>query len=191
MKKILLLVTLLSIMIGASAQTEKGNFMVSGSTSLMIDNSKTKLKLEGVTDRESKINSFSFLPSVGYFVADNLAVTANLGYLFKKDKKSDDSERQFLLGVGGMYYFLQDNVRPFISAGVGYVNHKSDDGKDDETFNGLNLNVGGGVAFFIRDNIAINLGIGYNKNNLKHSDNDKIKIEQDQLSAVVGFSLFF
>ncbi|MBE8715253.1 hypothetical protein [Sphingobacterium hungaricum] len=72
MKTILLTLSLLAgIIFTTQAQTEAGKIIVGGR--ININTSKIK-------DSEDKNNGFSILPQVGFFVANNIAIGAQIGY---------------------------------------------------------------------------------------------------------------
>lgn len=61
--------------------------MAGGSTELSYSSVKTTIKYDGETLDESddNLNSFNFKPSFGYFIIDNLALTASLEYTSQKE----------------------------------------------------------------------------------------------------------
>jgi hypothetical protein len=77
MKKLLLsLLAVSALAFTTQAQTEKGNFMVGGNVEFN----------SGKTDGNPKSNiNFSVVPSVGYFIANDVAVGTGIGYQFSKD----------------------------------------------------------------------------------------------------------
>ena len=66
--------TIIALLVGlyVQAQTEQGKLFISGSISIT---NKTEQ-----ANKDLKNNSFAFLPSVGYFVADRLALELSAGY---------------------------------------------------------------------------------------------------------------
>ncbi|MET1054519.1 MAG: outer membrane beta-barrel protein [Pedobacter sp.] len=76
MKKLLLsLLAVSALAFTTQAQTEKGNFMVGGDVEFNSN------KTDG--DPKSDIN-FTVIPSVGYFIAKDIAVGTGIGYQFSK-----------------------------------------------------------------------------------------------------------
>ncbi|SDD29166.1 hypothetical protein [Williamwhitmania taraxaci] len=74
MKKLVLILIILMPSISIFGQTTKGNFVLSGATGLQFISSNVKTVYDGKTVSEYDVNSFSFSPSFGYFVIDNLAI---------------------------------------------------------------------------------------------------------------------
>ncbi|MBG0858021.1 MAG: hypothetical protein IQL11_00855, partial [Bacteroidales bacterium] len=67
MKKLFLLILIVSNTTIYS-QTEKGKIVISGGTGVQFISSNLKYLYEGVTEEKLKTNSFTLLPSVGYFI---------------------------------------------------------------------------------------------------------------------------
>ena len=70
MKKNLLIGAFALLGFAASAQTEKGSWVVGGSTSIGFNNVSTKVKSDNTTFDGPKVNTFTIAPSAGYFVID-------------------------------------------------------------------------------------------------------------------------
>src|SRR5690554_3948454 len=58
----------------ATAQTEKGNFLLGGTSSLNFASLSLKLENDNVSEDAGKTSAIEFTPGAGYFIADNLAV---------------------------------------------------------------------------------------------------------------------
>ena len=110
MKKILLVLILLTGTLSASAQFEKGKKHLS--TAL------TGLNLQYSGEQKFR---FGLDANAGYFIDDCLMLRAQVGY--NHTKESDD----FNFGVGARYYFDQCGV--FLGAGAIYIHYspKSND----------------------------------------------------------------
>ena len=110
MKKILLVLILLTGTLSASAQFEKGKKHLS--TAL------TGLNLQYSGEQKFR---FGLDANAGYFIDDCLMLRAQVGY--NHTKESDD----FNFGVGARYYFDQCGV--FLGAGATYIHYspKSND----------------------------------------------------------------
>ena len=91
---------------------------------------------------------------------------------------------------------VDGKIKPFVQLAVGYSSLKDkyspDEGPDEEaSANGLLLSGGGGVAFFINDNVSFNGGLNYNRTSLTDSDEEDYKIKQGILSGIIGISVYF
>jgi outer membrane protein len=182
------------------AQTEKGNFEFSGGAGLQFISNNLKYVYNGSTDGKMTIGSLSILPSFGYFVIDNLAIglAGNITISTNKDESGDKTvSTSTLICPTAIYYFTMDGkIRPIAQIGVGlasqsqkYVPKTGSNNKS--SARGMAFNIGGGISYFIKENISINLGLSYTLATLKDSDDNNSKLKEGNLGSNVGFSLFF
>lgn len=161
MKKVILGLTLASagLFTSASAQIQKGNWMVGG-----------ELAAANFGLNEGAGYNFQISPQAAYFVEDNWAVGpyANLGFSGAKAAPTT-----FNYGVGALsrYYFspadmggetLLKHGRFFVEGNVGIGGTTISDGGD--SANGLDLGVGPGYTYFITDNIGLDAAVKLNGN---------------------------
>ena len=182
----------------SGAQTEKGKFVVSGSTGLNFISSNIKYEYDGVEGGDFKQSSFSFTPSAGYFVMDNLAVglAANFSSNSIKDDDGDKdtvSSTAFLPTV--LYYFpVEGDFKPLVQAGVGYMStvEKEQYGSqtDEYKYSGLAVSVGVGAAYFISETVSFNIGLGYTMANLKYDEDSNYVQKQGSFVGSLGISVF-
>jgi len=213
MKKITLLIALISF--GAiSAQTEKGTFAISGKTGLGFTSTTVKYENAGQTEDGPKTSSFNISPSVGYFIIDNLEIGLELDYTTSTTKQkivgspatvgtpgypsidTKSTETTFAIMPTTTYFFSKEKARPYINAGMGFVDIKqkanslSSSGaisSYENNNNGFIWGVGGGLAYFISKSISFDLGLGYAKYTYKE---DGVKIKSGALNANIGISVF-
>ncbi len=128
----------------AHAQTEKNNWLVGGNLQLNTAKSNTVV---GLT------------PMAGKFIVNNFVVggTFNLTYT----KTGTDKQTQFGVGPFARYYFFTARLRPFIQADVNFESANSSGTGYSSTYNGTNYFLGGGAAYFINDNVALEALAGY------------------------------
>lgn len=151
----------------AQEQTAKGKWLIETNTGFGATNvGNTGFHLSS-TDGET---AWGIGAEAGYFVADNLAVKAGLGY--------DDlghSVNAFSYKVGAKYYLL--NKFPLEAS---YTGASAKDAVENPSYLGLQ----GGYAWFIGKNISIEPGLRYN-----------ITLNEDYGKDVfqfnVGFALHF
>lgn len=151
------------------AQVEKGKWLLAGYSSLMVDIGKEKWESnDGGPASEYKYTHFNFTPEAGYFVIDKLAAGLFLDYEYYKDVDQDDNDSykysSFIIGPFAKYYIIDyKNFWPYVGAGIGFGADKSSwDGSDAHKSKLLNYRLGGGVAYFLSDNVALDLFLGYN-----------------------------
>jgi len=84
------------------------------------------------------------------------------------------------MGPNLTYHFGDSNIKPFLNGEYLFGSTDYDNGSRD--INGFAL--GGGVAFFLNQHIAIDLGLTYNQISYDNSDTDGINVNG-------GFSIHF
>ncbi len=178
MKKLLLsLVAVSALAFTTQAQTEKGKIIVGGNAAF----STSKSDADGAKSN----TSFKIVPSVGYFVSDNIAVGTGVGYSY--DKQIGESQNQaFVVSPFGRYYAnLSESFKFFgqLSVPMEFGTEKAVDaaGKvGDKVGSSTNIGVAlsPGFAFFPTKRIGIEFGINglsYNNSRIENGDGDKIK----------------
>jgi len=178
MKKLLLsLVAVSALAFTTQAQTEKGKIIVGGNATFNTHKSDA--------DGAKSNTSFKIVPSVGYFVSDNIAVGTGVGYSY--DKQIGESQNQaFVVSPFGRYYAnLSESFKFFgqLSVPMEFGTEKAVDaaGKvGDKVGSTTNIGVAlsPGFAFFPTKRIGIEFGINglsYNNYRVENGDGDKIK----------------
>jgi len=157
MKKIILAAIAVMGFSFANAQTggfSKGDVFVSGAVS--VDSHKTG---------DAKSSEFVIEPRVGYFVSENIAIGAKLG--FGSEKDNDYKDNSFTAGAFGRYYFTPaSQFSIYGQAGIDFTNHKYK--PSDAKANEIGANLGLGLSYFLSNHFAIEatwLGVGYSVNN--------------------------
>lgn len=137
----------------ANAQTggfSKGDVFISGA-----------LTVGSVKTGDVKTSSFEIEPKAGYFVTENIAIGAKLGYGTVKDVSD-----AFTAGAFGRYYFTPvSQFSVFGQAGLDYTSIK--DKITDTKSNEFGVNVGLGLSYFLSNHFAIEAtwaGLGYSVN---------------------------
>jgi outer membrane protein len=174
-----------------SAQTKKGNWFFSGSTMVSFSSTKTTLELDGFGDDDFTVSQVSFSPGASYFVIDNLAVGLNLSFSSQKTKDDGDdfTESTFVVAPGATYFFGESKTRPYFNASIGYATTSFGD-SDIGKFNGLYFSGGAGVAIFLNDHVAVNIGAEYAVLNLSNKEDNNFKTKSGAIGIGGGFSIF-
>ena len=114
------------------------------------------------TTGDVKANKFMIAPKAGFFVSDNIAVGAKLGYTsWKADVDGTDTrdENQFSGGVFGRYYMTPSNqFSLFAELGVDYTS--SDNKLADVKSDGFSTGFAPGISYFVSDKFAIEASFG-------------------------------
>ncbi len=193
MKKLLLFVTIAFLSYTVNAQTEKGKWIISGSTSISYATTNLTLEFEGeeISD-DTKGSIFSLTPSVGYFVINNLAVGLDLSFASTNNDNgtTDVTTSSFSSILGGTYYFeAGDKFKPFVGLGAGLITTSSGD-DDALKSNGLALRGRGGLAYFVNQSLSIDFSVLYLNTNQKNKENSDLVSKNSSIAVGLGFSLF-
>jgi hypothetical protein len=153
-KSLLSVVAFFVFALAASAQTEKGSWLVGGNLGLNTAKNNTEISIS---------------PSAGYFFLHNFAAGINFDYSYSKVSYSKVTQ----LGVGpfARYYFGTMNIRPFADAELSYESQKTKDPASVTTVNGSSFFVGGGLAAFINRNVSVEALAGYKNTSIQSGPN--------------------
>ena len=147
-----LLLAFLAFGLAASAQTEKGSWLVGGNVNLNTAKNTTAI---------------GFTPMAGYFLINNFAVGANLNFNYNKDVVAKTT--RFGVGPFARYYLGTMNIRPFAHANINFTSTNTKNGSAaSSTATGSEFFIGGGLAAFINRNVAIEGLAGYTSNTIAH-----------------------
>jgi opacity protein-like surface antigen len=151
----------------SNAQTSKGDWLIGGL--MQLNTAKNNTTIE-------------FSPNAGFFLLDNFALGAKL--VISYDELGDLKVTSFGVGPFARYYFGKKNIKPFVAADFDYQNQKIKTSVGSSTENAFNFFLGGGVAFFINENVAVETLLGY-----RHT---KVKEEEGNggLNMKVGFQVY-
>lgn len=184
-----------------SAQTEKGNFVISGRSSFDFAYVSNRVKGENVTLDERyalDVDSYTLkiTPSFGFFVIDNLALGGEVSYSFS-DGDYQNKSTQFVIMPTATYYIpIGKVVRPLVTAGAGYANISQEvsinsSSSATKSFNGFTWGAGLGAAFFVHHNISIDLLAQYIEIYANYSDDSSVKFSTKGLGGSIGLSVYF
>ena len=207
MKKLLVLgaVALFGAM---NAQTEKGSWVVGGSTTLGFNSANTKYKYDGQSEDGPKVSTFTITPSVGYFVIDKLAIGVDLGYTSLTTKMEESfmgtnysaksTLSTFSILPTATYYFKSDSqILPYLGVGAGYSTSKEKftqtgggSNEYEDNLNGFAWKGKGGIVFLLTPSIGIDLGVSYMGSNGKYDDDSDAKVQTNTFGVNVGISVF-
>lgn len=166
MKKVLLSAVALLTIGFANAQEEaaattggfaKGDMFLSGSVGFGSE-----------TTGDQKDNMFTIAPKFAFFVSDNIAVGAKLGYTSSKtdNGSADATNSEFAAGAFGRYYMTPaSQFSLFAELGAEISSYDNEYGFAAGKGNGFGVNLGAGVSYFVSSNFAIEAGwagLGYN-----------------------------
>jgi len=169
----------------------KGDMMISGAFG--IDSESTG---------DNKENSFTIAPRFSYFVSDNIAVGAKIGFTSTKMEQAgvtDEVKTNALsLGAFGRYYMSPaSKFSVFAELGADFTSYKWEQGSADSDSAGFGLGVAPGVSYFLSDSFAIEaswglLGYNTNDNGGNGADStDKFELGLDMRDLTFGLAYKF
>ena len=154
MKKFYVHVLLMCFAYGATAQTERGTWLVGGSFNINTTDNAT----------------INFNPTVGYFIINNLSLGGVV--LLEYDKLGENSTTTFGAGPLVRYYFPGKTVKPFLNGELSFVSQKLKVPSTTNTENGMNYFLGFGLAAFLHEEVALETIAGYTHTKLNDQDAD-------------------
>jgi outer membrane protein len=160
MKKVLFAAAAVFAFGFANAQEEKGDggfakgdVFVTGAFTFGSTNDK---------DFDTKTSGFEVAPQVGYFLTENIAIGAKLGFASFKEKTAGTTDVDFSslsVGAFGRYYFTPaDKFSLFAQLGVDYFTAENNL-PGGMKFNGLDAGLGAGLNYFVSSNFSIEAGV--------------------------------
>lgn len=198
-------VAILFLFISSSsiAQTQKGNFVLSGKTGLNFLFTNVTSGAGSIETGKSKSNDYAYALGADLFIADNLSfgVAGNYSYNYSKIQSESITEnitQTFTVIPQLQYYFpLEGKLKPVVSVGGGYAWLQEIDSRVTTFFNqiysisGPAFAGGAGFSYFITPYVSFDLGFQYSYMKLK----DKLASEQfqkqKQIAGSMGVSVFF
>jgi hypothetical protein len=196
MNKSLILVFALAVTTTlVQAQTSAGNMMVGGTIDF------TSVSREGGSLNDA--SSFTFSPSFGYFISDNLAIGSSLtlSSLRQGTGSAKTVTTGFDVGPFVRYYKFTSNDRfaIFGEAGLGFGTDKTDPAVGNVTHsNYITFSVAPGAAFFFNEHWAFEIsitGFGITSRDPDTDNNDDkvttVNLGLSSFSPQLGFRYHF
>ncbi len=192
----------------SSTATSKGSWLVGGGSNLFFNSTNSKVESNG--QELDGLNTLSITLGVGagYFVANNLVIGLELPVTFSRRKDDDIGfnvrNTTFVVSPFLRYYFGNTNIRPFIQGNIGFGSSKSKNNSDtiianpndplvfqpiDTKSDIFQYSLNGGIAIFISQNVALDIGIGYSSTTTKPDTSD-IKFKNNTIGFLAGFNIF-
>lgn len=158
MKKTILIIAVLISTVGiASAQTEKGNYIIGS------DLANLNLNFQ----KNNTTFGLSISPKVAWFIQDNFAIGGLVDLGLQTGKGFTNTN--YGIGPLARYYFTASQVdvpkkmRFFGEANVGFFGQNTKvSGTPGVSTNGIGFGVGPGLAYFVNKNIALETLLKYN-----------------------------
>lgn len=178
MKKGLLILLALLVVSSVFAFT-KGTINPGGSVSFS--------SYKSFSDDEA-MTTIAFMPQLGYFVVDNVAVDLLLNYTSMSYDEESGSTLGF--GVGGRYFYSILPGKLYGGLGLLYNSDAYDDGVFDASVSSTFLNLKAGYLFPIAENVFIDFGAKYDMGFGSYGGDGSGDNEQSQLGINAGLQIF-
>ena len=203
MKKIIVILAAL-VSVAANAQTTQGQLFAGGNLGFSSTNFESA--------KDVKNTSFSIVPEIGYFVADNLAVGLGIGYGMGKVTRptasvtTETTSSVFVISPFVTYFVATAGDKFFFTpqfrAGFNLGNQKIREtyGTFDQTVTAktqnIDIAVSPGFTYFPSDNWALDFrirGLYYNMNNPEggNNNNSTVGLDVSSLRPTIGINYFF
>jgi outer membrane protein len=170
-----LLFKLTIIVSSAFSQTEKGNFLIGGSSQLNYSQTTSTAEyssgygsygsygdpIQTSNKDVSKEKSFNIKPTIGYFVAEKLALTFSFDYAYNNNPYVTTKMFEYVPGL--IYYFGDSNIRPFLSAEAGFGTLKNTSNNSVSHLYIWGFGITGGTAIFLTKSVSFDPAIVYSK----------------------------
>lgn len=167
---------------GEALQTQRGTMMLGGQATFQINS-----QLNSEAD-DLNLHTLTLAPSFGYFVLDNLALTADLGFTAPFGDFPEGLDDKHLQLGAGLKYFIPTGgiVRPYLglSAGVDIV---LPEGMEDSV-NTLLLSAPLGVLVSLNRHVAIDVGARVNmRTGFENMDSVSLSVPMGYLGVQAVF----
>lgn len=185
------------------AQTQKGNFVLSGKTGLNFLFSKITTGTDSIQTGKSNSREYDFTAGAGYFVANNLSLGVSGTYSYNYSKiesgyiTQNITEALTIVPQIQYYFPLEGKLKPAAAIGAGYVWLQQRDSRITENYNkvyslsGPSFYGGLGLSYFVTKSLSFDLGFQYSYMKLKDKLGSEPPQKQNQLAGTMGISVFF
>jgi hypothetical protein len=215
MKKLTILITVLCFgaLSVSNAQVKMGRSLIGVSTSFSYFNygselmslAFTSIKYKGnsteyIDPSKTKVTTLNIQPRFGYFIADNIALGANLSVgssSTKEEQNAKYTQTSFGFGPFVRYYISGTKVLPFfeLSTLFGSITEKYNSQTYDNSDKSSMRSIGGGAGLAVKvgEKVTFDMMAGYNSMSVKakqDNPNDSRSV-QGTLGFKFGFVVLF
>ncbi len=192
MKKLIITTCSLFFVLGLSAQTDAGSILVSANGEIKFESTKI-VDADGYSDTEldqvATTNTTTAEMAIGYFVANNVALGAILGYSASKITQEgyEDYEGPTTIAYGA---FLRYYIGGIAFVGANYQMINVDDGFDDGDLEPKMGAMAGeaGFSLFLSENVAFTPRATYT---LLREEIDGVGLTTGRLGITAGLAIHF
>ncbi|HEX8547444.1 MAG TPA: transporter [Cytophagaceae bacterium] len=171
------------------AQVEKGKFILGG----LINPNFTKNNYGGMDDNTWRINT---QVRAGYFLTERFNLGIDLGNDFVSYKRDNGGSKSISIMAGPFmrYYFVNEKLGLFGEAGTGLgissTKNNYDGMSDDKwTSNAAYVKFGPGLNYFIKENIALEVLMTYQRHWREFQSTNVYAVDQKTKVHVLDFKI--
>lgn len=143
-----------STLVLAQNPLKRGVYRLGGSVSFYISD-------EEYENVKNNYTVFSFEPTFGYFVTDNISLFSQIGFNYSENESSYNNgpkykgySRFYSIGASVRYYFNAEKFIPFLGIGAEYLKNSSD-------YEGKRANISCGINYFLSKEVALEPYLSY------------------------------
>lgn len=173
--------------VASARDLKQGTFQLSGQSSALFGNTTVDLDGEEVSDTDT----FNVDVEGVYHIIDNFGI-GMLAYYDNTDTDGGPETTSFAIGPVLQYSFPMSqmaNLRLAVTGGYA-AEEFEDEAGDDFDADGFFWGGSVAVAMFPIDSFSVDLGVRYLKSDAETDDFD-IDVEQEDISATIGISVYF
>ncbi len=190
-KNIIILISLF-MTLNFFGQTEKGHFLISGSTNLSFTTTTTSTNESNTDYKNTNIN---FTPIVGYFISEDVSLGLLVTYQGSFNEHVDQTS--FVAGPFLRYYFAKsDKLFPFAQTAVFFgsnsvnYDYSSNESKISTDMFGYELDLGLGILLSKQVSFDIILGYAHAKESVPVSKTKTRDVTTGAFGVSLGLSLY-
>ncbi len=129
------------------------------------------------------------MPSIGYFIFDNLSVHLS-GELATTKWEKDDISTSFVILPSVQYFIpVRLKLKPFVGVGAGYGLMPTPSTGWTQA-GGFAWRIDTGAAYFIKDNLSIDISGQFLRFTPRAGVSSKLSVENNTFDLFIGFSVF-
>ncbi|MDN3668270.1 outer membrane beta-barrel protein [Echinicola jeungdonensis] len=180
---------MLSSVMMAFSQTEKGKFFLGGETNLNFTSMNSELKFGEFTEDTGKTSTLEVSPKFGKFIVDDLVLGLEIPiahYAYTPPSGNKSKLTTFAIAPFGRYYFGPPNpVKPYLQGMAGYGIIETNGGGDSGSI--LLYEIAGGIGIFLNEKVALDIQLGYGSTNYDYDGDYKEVL--NGLDLGLGFTI--
>lgn len=161
----------------SAGQTDRGKFLIGGTTSFSFVSMKNKKATDYYDLETITAKSLDFTPELGFLVAKNFAIGLSCRISSDESKRGYETYKtsSFYAIPFAQLYFGKELLKAFLYGGVGFGNSNNSETGYGTSFDNIEkkqslYEIGGGVAAFVNKSVCFEIGAAYSSVTSKYAD---------------------